>query len=103
MTPYPVDEEDVSPLIESLIGSLVGGDGSAASLPGILGKLLRRLLSASTITSKEWVYRQYDHMVRTNTVVLPGSDAAVIRVKETRHSLAMSLDGNGRYCQTQSP
>ncbi|NDD63693.1 MAG: hypothetical protein EBZ36_06920 [Acidobacteria bacterium] len=99
MTPYPVDEEDVSPLIESLIGSLVGGDGSAASSPGILGKLLRRLLSASTITSKEWVYRQYDHMVRTNTVVLPGSDAAVIRVKETRHSLAMSLDGNGRYCR----
>jgi phosphoribosylformylglycinamidine synthase len=37
-------------------------------------------------------------MVRTNTVVLPGSDAAVLRVKETRRSLAMSLDGNGRYC-----
>ena len=38
-------------------------------------------------------------MVRTNTVVLPGSDAAVIRVKETRHSLAMSVDANGRYCR----
>jgi phosphoribosylformylglycinamidine (FGAM) synthase-like enzyme len=36
------------------------------------------------LTSKEWVYRQYDHMVRTNTVVLPGADAAVVRIKETR-------------------
>jgi phosphoribosylformylglycinamidine synthase len=60
--------------------------------------LLRRLLASPNLASKQWVYRQYDHMVRTNTVVLPGSDAAVIRVKETRRSLAMSLDGNGRYC-----
>ncbi len=59
---------------------------------------LRRLLARPNLASKHWVYRQYDHMVRTNTVVLPGSDAAVIRVKETRRSLAMSLDGNGRYC-----
>ncbi|MFN0122271.1 MAG: phosphoribosylformylglycinamidine synthase subunit PurL [Blastocatellia bacterium] len=59
--------------------------------------LLRRLLAAPNIASKQWVYRQYDHMVRTNTVILPGSDAAVLRVKETRRFLAMSLDGNGRY------
>src|SRR4029434_4664513 len=39
-----------------------------------------------------------DHMVRTNTAVLPGADAAVVRIKETRRALAMSLDGNGRYC-----
>ena len=45
-----------------------------------------------------WVYRQYDHMVRTNTAVLPGADAAVVRIKETRRALAMTLDGNGRYC-----
>ena len=37
-------------------------------------------------------------MVRTNTAVLPGADAAVVRIKETRRALAMSLDGNGRYC-----
>ncbi|HEV7397467.1 MAG TPA: AIR synthase related protein, partial [Pyrinomonadaceae bacterium] len=49
-------------------------------------------------SSKQWVYRQYDHMVRTNTAVLPGADAAVVRIKETRRALAMSLDGNGRYC-----
>jgi phosphoribosylformylglycinamidine synthase subunit PurL len=61
-------------------------------------ELLRRLLASPNLASKQWVYRQYDHMVRTNTVVLPGSDAAVLRVKETRRNLAMALDGNGRYC-----
>lgn len=59
---------------------------------------LLKLIASPNLASKEWVYRQYDHMVRTNTVILPGADAAVIRVKETRRALAMSLDGNGRYC-----
>ena len=59
---------------------------------------LLRLLSSGNIASKHWVYRQYDHMVRTNTAILPGADAAVVRIKETRRALAMSLDGNGRYC-----
>jgi phosphoribosylformylglycinamidine synthase len=59
---------------------------------------LRLLLSSPNLSSKSWVYRQYDHMVRTNTAVLPGADAAVVRIKETRRALAMSLDGNGRYC-----
>jgi phosphoribosylformylglycinamidine synthase II len=59
---------------------------------------LLRMVSAPNIASKEWVYRQYDHMVRTNTAVLPGADAAVVRIKETRRALALSLDGNGRYC-----
>ena len=59
---------------------------------------LIRLLSSGNIASKQWVYRQYDHMVRTNTAILPGADAAVIRIKETRRALAMTLDGNGRYC-----
>ncbi len=59
---------------------------------------LLKLLAAPNIASKHWVYRQYDHMVRTNTTVLPGADAAVVRIKETRRALAMSLDGNGRYC-----
>ncbi|HEY3103055.1 MAG TPA: AIR synthase related protein [Pyrinomonadaceae bacterium] len=56
------------------------------------------MLSSPNLASKEWVYRQYDHMVRTNTTVLPGADAAVVRIKETRKALAISLDGNGRYC-----
>jgi phosphoribosylformylglycinamidine synthase len=59
---------------------------------------LRALLSSDNIASKNWVYRQYDHMVRTNTAILPGADAAVVRIKETRRALAMTLDGNGRYC-----
>ncbi len=61
-------------------------------------EVLLKLLAAPNIASKEWVYRQYDHMVRTNTAVLPGADAAVVRIKETRRALAMCLDGNGRYC-----
>ncbi|HYK19831.1 MAG TPA: phosphoribosylformylglycinamidine synthase subunit PurL, partial [Pyrinomonadaceae bacterium] len=59
---------------------------------------LRILLASGNIASKQWVYRQYDHMVRTNTAILPGADAAVVRIKETRRALAMTLDGNGRYC-----
>lgn len=59
---------------------------------------LLKLLASGNIASKKWVYRQYDHMVRTNTAILPGADAAVVRIKETRRALAMSLDGNGRYC-----
>ncbi|MDT5267944.1 MAG: phosphoribosylformylglycinamidine synthase subunit PurL [Acidobacteriota bacterium] len=59
---------------------------------------LLQLLASPNLASKSWVYRQYDHMVRTNTAVLPGADAAVVRIKETRRALAMSLDGNGRYC-----
>jgi phosphoribosylformylglycinamidine synthase len=59
---------------------------------------LLKLLAAPNLASKQFVYRQYDHMVRTNTAVLPGADAAVVRIKETRRALAMTLDGNGRYC-----
>ena len=59
---------------------------------------LIKLLTSGNLASKNWVYRQYDHMVRTNTAILPGADAAVVRIKETRRALAMTLDGNGRYC-----
>jgi phosphoribosylformylglycinamidine synthase II len=55
------------------------------------------LLSSPTIASKRWVYRQYDHMVRTNTLVLAGMGAGVVRVKGTSRALAVSTDGNGRY------
>jgi phosphoribosylformylglycinamidine synthase len=56
------------------------------------------LLTAPTIASKRWVYRQYDTMVRTNTLVLAGMGAGVVRIKGTPRALAMSTDGNGRYC-----
>ncbi len=55
------------------------------------------LLASPTVASKRWVYRQYDHMVRTNTLVLAGMGAGVVRVKGTETALAMSTDGNGRY------
>jgi phosphoribosylformylglycinamidine synthase len=64
-----------------------------------LDSIFMELVASPNVASKEWVYRQYDHMVRTNTVVLPGSDAAVIRIKETRRALAMTLDSNARYCR----
>ena len=59
----------------------------------------RRLLAAPAIASKRWIFEQYDHMVRTNTLVVPGAaDAAVIRLKGTRRALALATDGNGRWC-----
>ena len=61
-------------------------------------EVLMQLLASPTIASKRWVYRQYDHMVGTNTVVCPGSDAAVVRIKGTGKALAMTTDGNSRYC-----
>ncbi|HEY7130585.1 MAG TPA: phosphoribosylformylglycinamidine synthase subunit PurL [Nitrospira sp.] len=59
---------------------------------------LLALLASPTIASKRWVYEQYDHMVRTNTIVKPGSDAAVVRIKGTNKAVAMTVDCNGRYC-----
>lgn len=58
---------------------------------------LEKLLSAPTIASKAWAYRQYDSTVRTNTVIGPGGDAAVLRVRGTRKALALKTDCNGRY------
>jgi phosphoribosylformylglycinamidine synthase II len=66
--------------------------GAQAALP--------RLLSHPTIASKRWIYRQYDHMVQHGTVVLPGSDAGVVRLRlgESEKFIAISNDCNGRYC-----
>ncbi|HWF48461.1 MAG TPA: phosphoribosylformylglycinamidine synthase subunit PurL, partial [Bryobacteraceae bacterium] len=63
-----------------------------------LGNDLNRLLASGDLCSKRWIWEQYDHQVRTNTVAGPGAEAAVVRIKETGTSIAMSLDGNGRYC-----
>ena len=59
---------------------------------------LLNLLNSPTIASKNWIYKQYDHMVMTNTVVGPGSDAAVIRIKDMDKAVALTTDNNGRYC-----
>jgi phosphoribosylformylglycinamidine synthase subunit PurL len=67
------------------------------SEPTDYNALLGELLKAPTVASKEWVYNQYDYMVRTNTAVCPGSDAAVITIRGTKKALAMSVDCNGRF------
>jgi phosphoribosylformylglycinamidine synthase len=66
--------------------------------PGAPQDAFFAVLASPTIASKRWVYRQYDHMVRTNTLVLAGMGAGVVRIKGTSRALAMSTDGNGRYC-----
>ncbi|CAA9248771.1 MAG: Phosphoribosylformylglycinamidine synthase, synthetase subunit [uncultured Chthoniobacterales bacterium] len=60
---------------------------------------LRQLLADPSIASKNWVYRQYDHMVRTGTVVRPGSDAAVFHVRAADKFLAATSDCNSLYCR----
>ena len=59
---------------------------------------LKTLLASGDLCSKRWIWEQYDHQVRTNTLAGPGAEAAVVRIKGTNTSVAMSLDGNGRYC-----
>ena len=67
--------------------------------PKDAGKMLLRLLAAPNICSKRPVFRQYDHQVGNNSVVLPGSgDAAVMRIQETAKAYTLVTDGNGRYC-----
>ena len=65
--------------------------------PAIATSLLQ-LLAEPELGSKSWVYEQYDHMLFLNTVVGPGHDAALLRVKGTNRGLALSTDGNGRVC-----
>ena len=73
------------------------GDG-LQPVPSTPNHTLLALLGSPTVASKKWVYRQYDHMVRTNTVNNPGFGAGVVRIKGTDRALALSVDGNGRYC-----
>ena len=72
---------------------------SPASLgqPAAPGEVFRRLLASPNIASKRWVYRQYDHMVRTNTIVVPGMGAGTVRIKGTQRALALSVDCNARF------
>jgi phosphoribosylformylglycinamidine synthase len=65
---------------------------------GDLKSSLLKILGSGDVCSKRWIWEQYDYMVRTNTIEGPGGDAAIIRIKETGTSIAMSLDGNGRFC-----
>ena len=72
--------------------------GSVPQPEDTAGHVLLRLLASPNIASKEWVYRQYDHQVQTNTVTGPGAGAALLRIKGTPKGIALATDGNGRYC-----
>lgn len=73
-------------------------DPAELPVPSDFNDVLKELLASPNICSREWVYSQYDHMVRTDTIVLPGSDAAVLRIKGTGKAIALTADCNGRYC-----
>ena len=72
-------------------------DENSLEEPKDLNEVLLKLLATPNITNKNWVYEQYDTQVRTNTVIMPGGDASVVRIKETKKALAMKTDCNGRY------
>lgn len=72
-------------------------DQDSLTEPRDLNEVLLRLLASPNITNKKWVYEQYDTQVRTNTIVMPGGDASVVRIKGTTKALAMKTDCNGRY------
>ncbi len=72
-------------------------DFNSLSEPKNYNEILVKLLSSPNITNKNWVYTQYDTQVRTNTMLLPGGDASVVRIKGTKKALSMKVDCNGRY------
>jgi len=72
-------------------------DSKTLPEPKDLRETFLKVFSSPNIVSKQWVYHQYDSMVRTNTIVGPGCDAAVILVKGTNKALAMKTDCNSRY------
>lgn len=67
------------------------------SVPEDFNGVFKQILASPTISDKEWVFRQYDHMVQTNTALLPGADASLLRIKNTNRALAVALDGNSLY------
>jgi phosphoribosylformylglycinamidine synthase len=73
-------------------------DQTTIPIPVDLDRVFYRLLNDPTIASKRWVWEQYDHQVQLGTVVLPGSDASVVRLPESKKGLALSSDCNSRFC-----
>ncbi len=98
----PIDALADAPLYErpleppSNLRVLSGFDPLSLPEPPSYETMLLTVLGSPTIASKEWVFRQYDQQVGINTLVLPGSDAAVLRIKGTRRAVAVKTDGNGR-------
>ncbi|MBR62362.1 MAG: phosphoribosylformylglycinamidine synthase II [Dehalococcoidia bacterium] len=96
LTDPPLYEVDGSK--PNWLASLQSVDLSKILLPplGVIETLIK-LLDSHNVSSKKWVYEQYDHHVQTNTVIEPGrGDAAVLRLKGSKRAIATSIDGNGR-------
>jgi phosphoribosylformylglycinamidine synthase len=93
----PIYQRPVEEPKKDSIAELTAGVAGGIAVPADLGGALKALLASPTIANKQWVYRQYDHMVLVNTMVLPGAGAAVLRIKGSKKGLAMTLDGNGLY------
>jgi phosphoribosylformylglycinamidine synthase II len=88
---FPLERPDYLADVQAL-------DAATVPLPDDLAATFLQLLGSPNIASRAPVYGRYDHMVGTNTVVQPGGDAAVLRIKGTRRGVAFSTDGNGRLC-----
>ncbi len=73
-------------------------DLSTVPVPDDMADILIKLVSSPNLCCKKWVWEQYDHMVMTNTVVLPGADACVIRLKNSKKGIAISTDCQSRFC-----
>ena len=73
-------------------------DYAEIQVPSDLDEVLLKLLASPNIASKAWVYQQFDSSILTNTVVPPGSDSAVLRIKGTKKGIALTIDCNGLYC-----
>ena len=96
---------DESPVIRTpsvkpdyIVDEPVAVDDTGYPQPDDLGAALTQLLAAPNIASKRWAFEQYDYIVQANTVQIPGSDAAVLRIKDTHRGIAFSNDCNGRHC-----
>ena len=101
----PVAREMPEKVRQALSGAANGEADSSSARSRLVGMTsdftgsLKTLLTSPNICGKRWVWQQYDHMVQTNTVEAPGAGGAgVIRIKGSQCGLAMSLDGNGRWC-----
>ncbi len=91
----PVYEREASR--PAYLDEVVKLDWASLVHPTDHNETLDRLITGPNLCSRRYIYEQYDHMVQVNTVVYPGSDAAVIRIKGTSKALAVTCDGNGRY------
>lgn len=66
--------------------------------PEPLGEVLARLMSCPDMASRRWIWEQYDHLVMSDTMVRPGADSGVVRVRDTNRGLAVTVDCTPRYC-----